>query len=101
MKKKAIDLSDVEMNPVRESENGLEVEVTSKHGVAKLTIDCFRDEYVSLEAVLPSGNVYRTKTDSWAGDTVDLDTDEGVASILRLSAALVVQCFEKELQKRN
>lgn len=93
--KQQIDLSDVKMTPVRTGENNIEAEVETKHGVARLTLDLSTDEYVGLTIVLPSGNEYKSKIDSWADDTVDDD------STLRLAAAAVVQCFEKEIQKRN
>ena len=100
-RKQVIDLSDVKISPTHTDENYIEAEVTTKHGVARLTMDLSSDKYVSLAAVLPSGNVYKSEIDSWAGDRVDDETEEGLASIMRLTAGFVVQCFEKEIRKQN
>jgi hypothetical protein len=100
-RKQAIDLSDVKIHLLSESESDLEAEVTTKHGAARLTMDFSSGEYVGLRAMLPSGNVYTSKIDSGASEVVDDETDAGCTPVLRLSAAFVVQCFEKELQKQN
>ena len=97
----AIDLSDVKINPVHTGGNDIEAEVTTKHDVARLTVDFSSDKYVGLTVVLPSGNVYESKIDSWASDRVNDETDEGLDSIMRLSAGFVVQCFERETQQQN
>lgn len=100
-RKQAIDFRDVEMQPIREGENDLEVEVKTKHGVADLTIDLSQEECVNLRAVLPSWGEYKSKIDSWANNIRDHESAEGRQSMLRLAAAFVVLCFEKENRKRN
>ena len=97
----AIDPSDVKINPVHTGDNDIEAEVTTKHGVARLTVDLSSDKYVGLTVVLPSGIVYESKIDSWTSDGVNDETDEGLDSIMRLSAGFVVQCFERETQQQN
>ena len=99
--KQAVDLSDVKMNQVRTGDSDIEAEVTTKHGVARLIVDLSSKKCVGLSAVLPSGEVYTSEIDSWSSDRVDGETEEGLASIMRLSAGFVVQCFEKEIQKQN
>jgi len=100
-RKQTIDLGEVKMNSVYMGDNDIEVEVTTKHGVARLTMDLSSKKCVGLSAVLPSGKIYTSEIDSWASDEVDDETEEELASIMRLSAGFVVQCFEKEIQKQN
>jgi hypothetical protein len=91
-----LDLSGISVELVGESDNGLEVQVTTIRGTTRITMDFTQHESVGLKAVLPSGNTYTAAIDSWTGGQPDLQTEDGRASILRLVAGMVTQCFEKE-----
>ena len=101
MSEQVIEPGDVKMRIVREGDSSLEVEVTTRHGVAQLTMDLSSTSAIGLKAVLPMGNAYESKIDSWAGDSIDDESEEGRESVLRLAAAFVVRCFEKELRERS
>lgn len=86
---------------MRVGESDLEAEVTTPYGTARVTLDLSRDEVVGLRAVLPSGNEYQAVIDSWASDTVDPESAEGMSSTLWLAAGFIIQCFEKEAARAN
>lgn len=84
--RETIDLSDVEISLVDAGESSLEADVKTRHGSARLCIDLSSENEVGVRATLPSGNEYTSGIASWAADGIDLETGDGVASILRLEA---------------
>jgi hypothetical protein len=96
-----IDISDVRIIPVRLGGSDLEAEVTTRYGVARVTLDLTSDDAVEARAVLPSGNVYERVVDSWDGDAGEHETLEGISSTLRVAAGFIIQCFQKEATRVN
>lgn len=86
----------VHLTVVEVQDSTLGVEVRGPLGSARVTMDFSRCDRVGLRVVLPSGGEYVSTIDSWTSDEVDLETEEGRRSIIRLAAQAAMQCLYRE-----